>query len=345
MGASLLAFSTYCGYLWATYEKDVAKSQSLQVPDDMSHRFNEIAQEYDSEVELGERVMRLSARRKELVCMARGDVLEVSCGTGRNMAYYQLGERRGINEKSGRGEIQGCRSVTFVDLSPEMVDIARRKFGRLFPSMTDSDLGKGRGFSRVAFSAISARELSPPFAFKSEFFGDSSSASQSAPVAFRSNMSVGTVGSPSFGTGAGDASESIVDMESTAADSTWSTSKPEYFDTVLQTMGLCSTPDPVGMLQHLGNITEPEHGRILLLEHGRSYYHWLNAILDKLAAAHAARYGCWWNRDIEQIVEQSGLEVVDIQRYHLGTTWRVILRPKKSKPLGTGLGGQQEALR
>lgn len=196
--------------------------------------------------------------------MARGDVLEVSCGTGRNMDYYELGERRGLNEK-GRAEVQGCRSVTFVDLSPEMVEIARQKFEKLYPE-----------FTKVAFRAQDAREVTP---------------------------------SPT------DKSPSI-------------TSKP-YFDTVLQTMGLCSTPDPVGLLRHLGTITEPEHGRILLLEHGRSHYNWLNSILDNLAAAHADRHGCWWNRDIGEIVEQSGLEVVEVKRYHLGTTWRVVLRPKR----------------
>jgi methyltransferase OMS1, mitochondrial len=108
----------------------------------------------------------------------------------------------------------------------------------------------------------------------------------------------------------------------------WKLSKP-YFDVVLQTMGLCSTPDPVRLLRHLGTITDPENGRILLLEHGRSHYRWLDEILDNLAAAHANRFGCWWNRDIGRIVEQSGLEVVEIKRWHLGTTWRVILRPKK----------------
>lgn len=311
MGVSLLAFSTYCGYLWTTYHKDVAKSQALQVPDDVSHRFNEIAREYDAEVELGERLMRLGARRKELVRMARGDVLEVSCGTGRNMAYYQLGERRGLEKKTGRSEIQGCRSVTFVDLSPEMVDVARRKFERLF---------SGHGFSRVAFRAMSASELKPPF----EFEAFEPSKTTRAPG--EGNERLGSSSSSSSKESV--SGKSIANVNSTATPTAWSTSRPYYFDTVLQTMGLCSTPDPVGMLRHLGAITEPEHGQILLLEHGRSYYDWLNTVLDNLAAAHATRYGCWWNRDIGQIIEQSGLEVVDIQRYHLGTTWKVILRPK-----------------
>lgn len=101
------------------------------------------------------------------------------------------------------------------------------------------------------------------------------------------------------------------------------------YDTILQTMGLCSTPDPTALLRHLGTLANQEHGRILLLEHGRSYYAWLNRVLDNLAPRHADRYGCWWNRDIGKIVEESGLEVRRVKRHHLGTTWWVELRPRR----------------
>lgn len=270
--------SGYGGYLYTSYRREVVESRSLNVPEDVSDRYNQTARNYDDEVELGERVMRLGKRRKELVRMARGDVLEVSCGTGRNMQYYQLGERRGVDE-NGKAQIQGCRSVTFVDLSPQMVEIAQKKFEKLHPE-----------FRKAAFRVQNAREVVPPSSPSTALIKKSSSTPETQTQS-------------------------------------WTTSKP-YFDTVLQTMGLCSTPDPVGLLRHLGSITEPQHGRILLLEHGRSYYDWLNRILDNLAAAHANRHGCWWNRDIGQIVEQSGLEVVEVKRYHLGTTWRVILRLK-----------------
>jgi methyltransferase OMS1 len=103
---------------------------------------------------------------------------------------------------------------------------------------------------------------------------------------------------------------------------------PDGFDTVIQTMGLCSTGDPVKLLQNLGEVTKPDGGRILLLEHGRSHYAWLNRVLDKTAAAHADEHGCWWNKDIGKIVEDSGLEVVKLERYDFGTTWWVELKPK-----------------
>ncbi|KAH0548295.1 hypothetical protein GP486_008005 [Trichoglossum hirsutum] len=99
------------------------------------------------------------------------------------------------------------------------------------------------------------------------------------------------------------------------------------FNTIIQTMGLCSTPRPVDLLKNLGTLGSKEDCQILLLEHGRSHYQWLNKILDNLAPAHADKYGCWWNRDIGKIVEESGLKVVKLKRYHLGTTWWVELRP------------------
>jgi methyltransferase OMS1 len=92
------------------------------------------------------------------------------------------------------------------------------------------------------------------------------------------------------------------------------------FDTVIQTFGLCSTNEPVNLLRNLGKLVK-EDGKILLLEHGRGYWDWENKYLDVVAPTHAKRHGCWFNRDIGAIVEESGLEIVKMERYTLGTTW------------------------
>lgn len=110
------------------------------------------------------------------------------------------------------------------------------------------------------------------------------------------------------------------------------------YDTIVQTMGLCSTPEPVALLAHLGTLTKPDTGRILLLEHGRSHYGWMNWVLDRAAGAHAVRHGCWWNRDIGRIVADSGLVVERVQRRHLGTLWWVELRPRKSDDAAVVVG-------
>ncbi len=105
------------------------------------------------------------------------------------------------------------------------------------------------------------------------------------------------------------------------------------YDTVVQTMGLCSVGDPVGLLRNLGECVKEGEGRILLLEHGRGKCDWLNGLLDKSAEGHAKRFGCWWNRDMAAIVKESGLEVVKMEApkwWHGGTTWWIELKKPKS---------------
>jgi methyltransferase OMS1 len=101
----------------------------------------------------------------------------------------------------------------------------------------------------------------------------------------------------------------------------------DQFDTVIQTLGLCSTDDPDGLMKSLTKLVKPG-GKILLLEHGQGYFEGLNRMLDRSAHAHAAQHGCWWNRDIGAIVGRSGMETVEITRTwrSAGTNWYVILR-------------------
>ncbi|DAA78273.1 TPA_exp: Mitochondrial methyltransferase [Trichophyton benhamiae CBS 112371] len=229
----MFALSAYGSYLYTTYRQARAFSSKLSVDSDVSDRYRTTAGQYDSDVDLAERTMRMGKRRRELIQRARGHVLEVSAGTGRNLPYYMLGERRGV-DKQGKAAVLGCRSVTFIDLWPEMVDIARWKYEAM-----GSNREKGK-----------------------------------AEVVFLAQDAMGEVTSP----------------------------EGTKFDTVVQTMGLCSHPEPVKLLRHLGELlVTGEEGRILLLEHGRGHYGWLNGLLDGLAAAHADRHGCWWNRDIGEI--------------------------------------------
>lgn len=104
----------------------------------------------------------------------------------------------------------------------------------------------------------------------------------------------------------------------------------QKFDTVIQSMGLCSHRSPVQLLRNLGEACKPE-GKIILLEHGRSHYDWLNKVLDNLAPKHASTWGCWWNRDISKILEDSGLRVEKVSRYHFGTTYWIEARPPSSE--------------
>jgi methyltransferase OMS1, mitochondrial len=104
-------------------------------------------------------------------------------------------------------------------------------------------------------------------------------------------------------------------------------------DTVVDTFGLCSFDDPVAALREMARVCKPETGRILLLEHGRSKYVWLSNILDAHADAHAARWGCYWNRDVAALVAEAGLELVESSSHHAGTTWFMVARLRKNRGL------------
>ena len=97
-------------------------------------------------------------------------------------------------------------------------------------------------------------------------------------------------------------------------------------DTVVDTFGLCSYADPVGALRAMATACKLD-GQVLLLEHGRSQYTWLNNILDAHAHAHAAKWGCYWNRDIVALVKEAGLEIIEHESRHLGTTSLIRARP------------------
>ncbi|GJC81274.1 methyltransferase OMS1, mitochondrial [Colletotrichum liriopes] len=85
-------------------------------------------------------------------------------------------------------------------------------------------------------------------------------------------------------------------------------------------------------------MVKPDTGRVILVEHGRGWWGFVNGLLDKSAASHFKKYGCWWNRDIAEIVESAakslpGLEVVKVDRPYftqLGTTLWVELRVSRT---------------
>jgi methyltransferase OMS1, mitochondrial len=238
--ASYIAF-----YIFSVYQglKNGEDIDPKTLPDDLSDRFDKTAEWFDNEVKWEERLYGILRLRKRLLRKAKGHVLESAVGTGRNVDYYRLGQ---------------CQSVTMIDISAPMLEVARRKWKAAHPE------------------------------YKNAFF--------------RHQSSMERVPIPDGQDG---------------------------FDTVIETMGICSTPDPVGLLRNLANLAKPDTGRIFLLEHGKSHYNWINELLDKEAPKHANQYGCWWNKDVGKIIEESGLEVAEMKRYAFGTVWWVELKPKR----------------
>lgn len=103
------------------------------------------------------------------------------------------------------------------------------------------------------------------------------------------------------------------------------------FDTVVDTFGLCSYDDPVTVLKEMARVCKP-NGTILLLEHGRSKtFPFVTSHLDRTAPQHAANWGCVWNRDLDAILQTSGVKIDKLVTWHFGTTYYVLCRPNLDK--------------
>lgn len=173
-GVFLTATCIYGTLLYRSYQREVVQSKRRHVPEDVSDRYDKTAEHFDQDVDLTEKLMGLNRLRKKLCKEARGHVLEVSVGTGRNMEWYPLSR---------------MKSLTAVDQSPQMIAVARRKWEKT---------GGTRG--------------------------------QKQRLAVR--------------------------LEAQSALERIACPDPEGFDTVIQTMGLCSTPEPERLLRNLGKMAK-----------------------------------------------------------------------------------------
>ena len=289
IGAGIMVFciAGYLGYFATALSKtpSAAPSEPSAQPD-VSVRYDKIARKFDTSVDFTELSMGMPEKRQNMVAKARGDVLEVSVGTGRNLDYFNWDfEGHNAVGKSVDGEAikrGSVNSLTAIDISNEMLEVAKEKFIKKFPGMPQPRWIVGDA----------SREIPPP------------------------------------------PQHSTTTSSQNAAD--------KKYDTIIQTMGLCSVKDPVALLRNLGNYVKEDSGRILLLEHGRGTWRWVNYLLDKTAVGHALEHGCWWNRDIQAIIEESGLEIVNAETWHAGTTWRVELRKPKHTTMDNSLQGQAE---
>ncbi|KAI9151676.1 Methyltransferase OMS1 [Paramyrothecium foliicola] len=248
------------------------------------------AEQFDKDLNWEEWWMGITGLRKKLAKRARGDVLELAMGTGRNLEYYDweaLGAVAAAAGGNGSPTLpvgRGITSFTGLDISVDMLDVARKKLVKAVPPM-----------------------------------------STSAPVVKASTMADHTGGQLSYLNGQlrfihSDAHRPIpLPASPVTLENPRPTPLQTKYDTVIQTFGLCSVSDPVAVLTNLATVVKPETGRIILLEHGKGWYGILNGLLDKNAGKHFEKFGCWWNRDIPALVDEAvkqapGLEVVKVER-------------------------------
>ncbi|GIL46555.1 hypothetical protein Vafri_3532 [Volvox africanus] len=426
-GAVIFGGTAYFSYRYAKAHVDLRNEEGLVDSGSSFRVFDKIADKYDEAIGQEEAALWYGMMRRWLLHEARGDVLEVSVGTGRNFQYYNL-------------DNQDIKSLTFTDLSPQMLLRAEDKFfdelqlGHKYPHvrttfcLADAHCLVDHGVDPVEAATgggtkISAGSVksSPWWAYwgrraaeKNSMKPGSSGTPHSTtpdpgdnlipPVEERSgyNHSQDVEPIPKAMPGlharglmnffrvlaplpsepeqlsptSGLAQSDVVEPRdgtanvSAAASSTLMVGPssraevgavlnercncqgsprvccyvqrcnagrldsgtplrrfaPGQFDTVVDTFGLCSHEDPVQALKEMARVCKAG-GKILLLEHGRSHYDWLNSKLDSSAAEHQRKWGCMWNKDILELIQQAGLQVDKVTRWHFGTSYYIVARP------------------
>ena len=323
--------------------------------------------EFDMHLDKSEWRLGITKLRRRLAAEARGHVLEVALGTGRNLEFYDwdnvvnvdAGAGDAIAEGAGtpaepsekekeeaarrrlverlkkvdfdrsrlwevpereEDEIEdGLLSYTALDISPGMLDIALRRMRQVVPRLADTsgdtkaDAGAGAGAGPVA----GALPKKPSFCKLASKEHPGSGGSDCVSLVegrirvLASDAQAALPPAPASGRTGSRASKKDEDKQ--------------YYDTIVQTFGLCSVRDPVGLVANLAAAVRPGTGRIVLLEHGRSsWWEVVNGLLDRSARGHFDRFGCWWNRDIDAIVRDAaarvpGLQVVRLERPGLVT--------------------------
>ncbi|KIV97631.1 hypothetical protein PV10_01354 [Exophiala mesophila] len=309
-GGSLfsIAFALYLGLVYASYKRAVKLDETLDLEQnaDVSSRWNDLGRDFDDEVELSEKMMRLHKKRAKLCEQAHGNVLEVSCGTGRNLKWYDYKPRR----MPAKDRIT---SLVFNDQSEIMVYQAQKKYDAM---MQESGGPKFKGkVDFVVGDAGDPKTIQRPQGGFDTIVQTMGICSMANPVGFLQRMG-------ELARQPGEASARFKpkpeDDAPSLSEDKESTDSSDYGEVDFQ-----------GDQRFDPGVDNG--GRILLLEHGRSRYNWINRLMDSMAKGHADRYGCWFNKDIEQVVRDSGLVVEKMRRYQFGTMYEIVLRPKRPK--------------
>jgi methyltransferase OMS1 len=131
---------TYVGVVYLTYQfmtvkvdssSDSSASESSSTSSFVNdpkraQTFQSIASSYDDQIGRDEQVMGINFLRRALLYFnARGDVLEVGAGTGRNLDYYPLAKAR--SDEKVRGKPTKVTKVILTDASDQMLLQAKEK--------------------------------------------------------------------------------------------------------------------------------------------------------------------------------------------------------------------------
>src|SRR5215207_7410104 len=84
----------------------------------LQNAYDEIADQYEKRIWFDQHILGVARLRKKLLSKATGKILDVACGTGLNIPLFPAGS-----------------DITAVDLSPNMLEIARRNAAKHDPNV------------------------------------------------------------------------------------------------------------------------------------------------------------------------------------------------------------------
>lgn len=309
--------------------------------------------EFDLHLDKSEWRLGITKLRRRLAEQAQGHVLEVAIGAGRNLEYYDwapvtdvlltptertkmrldkndwAGLRRDKSATTAEGQqdeqqqqqpvAKGVQSFTGIDISPAMLDIAMKRMRSVVPYLSE----RGQLPAKPVWTLFSQHAAKPTTPLTSGGVEATYALLNDKIRIMQCDAQVTMPAPPPL-------------------------QQTQYYDTILQTFGLCSVRDPVSLIANMARLARPDVGRIILVEHGLSVWELVNGLLDRSARGHFERFGCWWNRDVEVIVHEAvrrvpGLEIVAFERPGWvtgGTHLWVELRMNSSSGGGDGGGGE-----
>ncbi|RMD66153.1 class I SAM-dependent methyltransferase [Candidatus Pacearchaeota archaeon] len=102
--------------------------------------------------------------------------------------------------------------------------------------------------------------------------------------------------------------------------------KDNTFDTVVNSLALCTYRNPVKALKEIARVCKPS-GKILLFEHGASSNYLVKKIQQKLSKSWEQHSGCNLERNILALVKKSGLKILNFERKFFGVFCLVEAKP------------------
>ncbi|OHE94541.1 methyltransferase OMS1 [Colletotrichum orchidophilum] len=216
------------------------------------------ARKFDQSLDGSEWLSGITSLRQRLAAEASGHVLEVAMGTGRNLSFFDWRDVLNPRTNSTAPALAAPKANA---LSPK-TDVAT------MISYTGIDISSemlGVAVEKLAEVVPELARLEP----RSEKQTISSHAECSSISYLSGRLRMFR----------SDIHEYI------PSPPQQSPTQPKY-DFVCSTFSLCSVRDPEQMVRDLASKVKPNTGKIILVEHGRGWWGFVNGLLDKSAASH-----------------------------------------------------------